>query len=1357
MKKRLFAMMLTLCMLIGLLPVYAQETWDPFGGQQQVDVVYLGGSQTEAQGWRVRVGEWIDQTYGGLVDGRTIKHHNAGVGGTDSSYAVARLERDVLSYEPDLVFVEFASNDGYSGDLSSTSRQRVLNAMEGIVRRLQSLPQPPIIQFVYTSNSMFLNTKAVHTQVAQYYDIPEVDFVQAMQEAGYEGAPAGSTYDTIPARLKSIYSDITHVNADGHKIWADYMIDKWTQDPQQYFRHARLVAAPMQSGQLGSVTMQYETAKQAGDAGRLSVSGGEDFSFDAAGTLTMRQEGMALSYSFEGGNVAMAVQVDAKDSTVFSYDLKDGTHRGTGSCYYGGEAAAVTFGLSAGAHTLAVEATGPRPEGSAGDCIRVKGFFADTGDAVRYPAAWPEGAYHNTWQQEMPGETDPVKPVSAYGQAISFVTALGLMEQGADGFDETAAVTRGEFAYILSRVCGIGQEDKANRWSEEFFSTLDRDNTLLSPPTGTQTLSFLDVEQDHPYRAAIDAITAIGLMNGKSDTTFAPDEAITTQDAIKLFVDLLGYKMRAGLSGGYPGGYMLVGASLRLTDKLQSPATQAITRAEVAQLIYNATDVEVLRLTQMGASEQYETVPGETLLTEILGLNRLTGVLTDNGVTTLTGRSAVGRDRLRVDGRTLISGGRTNVTGLIGRSVDVYYTNHNNDAGDGTAVYVALSGKDEAVTFAIEDFLSFENGEMVYQQDGEEISLDVKAIPYFIYNGLAVQTFDEQCFAYDSGRVTVISTQRGGEADTVVVEGYHTWLIGGVDPLGRTIYNQISDSDPATDDQSLVVDSNSDDVAVTIVDETGAAVAWKDLHKGQLVDVSRNGNVAHVVVTGNKLAGFTVEEITEDGRFTYITGGGQTYAVPQRYFTLEGSQSLSAGMSYDVSLNSFGQAAWIEGAAGGSYVTAYLIKAIQEKGISGKVQFKIMDDVGNIVVYDAAERVVLEDEDGGKERLENDALFAAIGGYSGLLRYRIDAAEHISGIQIPLDGAAAAVNGRLACFYTLAATDEYIQPSQQFGAHVHIDNNTKIFVKNPDMADSDEGYTVRQASQLVDFKTYVGGAYNTRPGSPYAEYMVLEDNTVGNMEPRPNKNIVIVTKMVAAIDNEGNIGTKAHGFQVGNEGSMAEVELFSPGSITADANGRACSAFDAAVAAAEASDAAAPRYKVAAGDVIRYAQDARGQVCEVQLVFKADMQNPAYPDGTKGALPGTLGYYDATAGGKTNPLSVSSTGTLSDALRFAGGEMRVFYGSVYSLHDTIVSYTSQDLKVEAYDPAGVGGKFLTESVKIPKSIATVTYLRDQVQAGAGSATDIRPWREAGAGCSRVLAFTRSGRVEKLIILNGEPE
>jgi lysophospholipase L1-like esterase len=73
-----------------------------------------------------------------------IRCHDAAIGGTGSPLGVFRLERDVLSRKPDLVFLDFSANDDINSDDPET-----LGSYESIVRRLVTEAKVPVVQVAF--------------------------------------------------------------------------------------------------------------------------------------------------------------------------------------------------------------------------------------------------------------------------------------------------------------------------------------------------------------------------------------------------------------------------------------------------------------------------------------------------------------------------------------------------------------------------------------------------------------------------------------------------------------------------------------------------------------------------------------------------------------------------------------------------------------------------------------------------------------------------------------------------------------------------------------------------------------------------------------------------------------------------------------------------------------------------------------------------------------------------------------------------------------------------------------------------------------------------------------------------------
>lgn len=137
-------------------------------------VAYFGGSITAQDGWRVYSLEWLNKQF----PKSRFTEVNAAIGGTGSDFGVFRLHDHVLKFNPDLVFVEFAVNDG------STPTNNVIRAMEGIVRQIWKYNPKTDICFVYTIKEDFLKTEQegllptsvmAMEKVADYYHIPTIN------------------------------------------------------------------------------------------------------------------------------------------------------------------------------------------------------------------------------------------------------------------------------------------------------------------------------------------------------------------------------------------------------------------------------------------------------------------------------------------------------------------------------------------------------------------------------------------------------------------------------------------------------------------------------------------------------------------------------------------------------------------------------------------------------------------------------------------------------------------------------------------------------------------------------------------------------------------------------------------------------------------------------------------------------------------------------------------------------------------------------------------------------------------------------------------------------------------------------
>ena len=154
---------------------------------------------------------------------------------------------------------------------------------------------------------------------------------------------------------------------------------------------------------------------------------------------------------------------------------------------------------------------------------------------------------------------------SASNTAVQTSITLGGMDAGQTGSLD-AAVTRGAFARMLVA-----------------FSAY-RESAASQGAVGTLYKDVPGPSQWAPYiRIAVQQ----GWMNGYTDGTFRPDNAVTLEEACTAVLKLLGYKM-TDLNGAFPAAQLNKAQELGLRSQLNRAQGQTMNYEDCAMLLYNA-------------------------------------------------------------------------------------------------------------------------------------------------------------------------------------------------------------------------------------------------------------------------------------------------------------------------------------------------------------------------------------------------------------------------------------------------------------------------------------------------------------------------------------------------------------------------------------------------------------------------------------------------------------------------------------------------------------------------------------------------------------------------------------------------
>lgn len=343
-----------------------------------VRIAYFGGSITAAAGWRVKTLEWFRKRW----PAAKVEEVNATIGGTGSDLAAYRCGQDVLSHKPDLVFVEFAVNDG------GAPPEQIVRTMEGIVRQTWRAGPTTDICFVYTfvggfeaplQRGVCPPSASADERVAERYGIPAINVALRIAEMQRDDklvvAPefdaAGAPQPDPKGRVVFSHDRVHPLDA-GHAIYAEIVqgaLEEWSAGAKPK-PHA--LGKPMNADNWEDATLAPVQASMVSPGWKHL--GAEDglvraFGGNMPGIWEARAPGETLIFRFMGTGAGVydlmgpdagrvVVTVDGKESGPISrFDVFCTYHRLANFPAAGG--------LAPGEHTVTVRIDAVEPDRSA--------------------------------------------------------------------------------------------------------------------------------------------------------------------------------------------------------------------------------------------------------------------------------------------------------------------------------------------------------------------------------------------------------------------------------------------------------------------------------------------------------------------------------------------------------------------------------------------------------------------------------------------------------------------------------------------------------------------------------------------------------------------------------------------------------------------------------------------------------------------------------------------------------------------------------------------------------------------------------------------------------------------------------
>ncbi len=451
---------------------------------------------------------------------------------------------------------------------------------------------------------------------------------------------------------------------------------------------------------------------------------------------------------------------------------------------------------------------------------------------------------------------------------------------------------------------------------------------------------FTDVPSSHWAYANISAAYQLGIINGTSADTFTPDGAVTYEQGVKMVVAALGYSVQAEAVGGYPTGYLAKAAQLDILGGVTQGGD--MTRGDMAILLYNALNVPLLQKTGYGADEHtYTDAKEETILSYYLKITLYTDTVAVTSMASMMDPApSILRDEIMTAQGIRMLAGETDAQNLLGVRADIY--TRKDEITEKPAIVAIVPRASSRVTDIPAQNLDkgrTDKNTVVYEDaDGKEHKTDISGAT-LVWNGRVKTMEDATLTGINIGTVRLV--ENGGNVDVVIAESYENFVVDFVNKETDKVYYKDSKG-------SIEIDFTDNNKSIVMTDEKGKALTLDDLAEWDVLSVAQNGNVIRIYRSYIKASG-VITEMSEDE----VVIGDKTYKIAKSM----DKTLLSVGKDAAYYLDFTGAVAAMDDSYSAKWSYGWVKQAAYAKGLDGKLQLKIFCDDGTWKVFTLADRL----------------------------------------------------------------------------------------------------------------------------------------------------------------------------------------------------------------------------------------------------------------------------------------------------------------------------------------------------------------------------------------------------------------
>lgn len=495
-----------------------------------------------------------------------------------------------------------------------------------------------------------------------------------------------------------------------------------------------------------------------------------------------------------------------------------------------------------------------------------------------------------------------------------------------------------------------------------------------------------------------------------------------------------------------------------------------ITLKDFMQMAVNSFEIDVVKRIY-GNNENYVIGKELNILNVYHNIYSDTAVLSDNGRTSLSGRSEVAKGEIAFDNGFVADAGDTDAANYIGYRMKYYYE----DDHTPKLLFYSLELDDELFLYA-DEIVAYANDTLSYKLRNTDKVKKVK-IPtdaMCIYNGMAVTNTYDYMFAPDTGDITLIDTDGTGGIDVVIIMDYDDIIVESVSADDMKIFDKLTDD----------VINWSNAKYADFYCSTYREVTPFDIYAGDVVSVARSvdGKCFTFMVSRTAVIG-TIDQI--DGNRAFVILDGEKYYLSDTFFD---TSFVSAGDTGTLYLNIDGKGVYFEHDAATAFTVAYLIDSEEFGGLDNRVWLQLFD--GEVKALPCASLIKINDT-----VYKNNTSVNVLKGYRDIFEYKLNSNGEISYILFPREDNIDYNNNSLAKMGGYVGGTYYKSETRSFSGFLLADKNVKVFLVPLDRSRTDAYFLTDISYFRNDVMYYSLSGYSRGGNVETAEYIVSEFDT----------------------------------------------------------------------------------------------------------------------------------------------------------------------------------------------------------------------------------------------------------------------